>query len=151
MCSGTSEVEDTSPFQQLKQIRVGVLSAVEVMQLVAEKTGSEAGSAVLYKLTGGHPALVYEVLEDGNAGELWGSNEDVLRTRVLASSHLKLLRRQIKDDEKTQLLLQRFSRGDMRQLHTTQEDLLHWSGVIKVNSANWDFVIPSSLDWIYNK
>ena len=148
LCAGTTTVEDTSPFQQLRQIRIGVLSAVEVMQLVLEKTGSEAGSAMLYKLTGGHPALIYEVLEQGVVDELRSGNEDALQARVLASGHLKLLRQRIEHNDEMQRLLQRFSQGDMRQFHSIEEDRLHWLGMIKVNSANWNFVIPASLDWI---
>jgi hypothetical protein len=148
LCTGYTHIQRSSPFQRLKRQDVGPLSSDEMTKLMTDQLGQTTGADTLYNLTDGHPALVYELLEQPSA-ELRNNDKEGLRARILnGSSHLRLLKNRVKTDEATLAVLHRLLRGDGKRRGHEEEYRLRWLGVIKEQDAgNWQWAAPILEDW----
>jgi hypothetical protein len=135
-----------SAFHVLKEARIGELSAEEVRALVATKGGDEAAAAVVYAETGGHPALVGELL-DRYAEEACAGDREAIAARILDGAHMGRLRWIVEGEAELQERLRGFAaieegkplpRGRKRG-----EGRLEWLGILKdAGARNWSWVAP---------
>jgi hypothetical protein len=147
LCSGAKSVEGFSPFQRLKQRRVPPFSVSEVTELVTRQLGQPTGAVALYELTRGHPALVNELLEQATV-ELGGNNVSGLRSRALASAHLRGIKKRLEDNPEALDVLRRLLHDDRDRRWTEAEDRLYWLGVLQEDGpAAWRWAAPILEQW----
>jgi hypothetical protein len=148
LCTGTTTVEDTSPFQRLKQIRLGNLSFAEVNRLTGERCGTTAGAGTLYELTQGHPALVYELLNNAS-DELRTNDVANLHARIISADHLKRLKHYIAGNDEIMAVIRRLLEGDNRRGRSLAEDYLYWLGLIdEYDAGHWRWRAPVFAEWL---
>ncbi|MCP4663505.1 MAG: toll/interleukin-1 receptor domain-containing protein [bacterium] len=139
LCTGYTEVRDASPFQQLARLELGLLTPEEVERLASDHP---APSAELHRVTGGHPALLDELLrhpEDNGS----------LPARVLASAHLRRLRRELERATEVLQELRRLSHGDMSRRNTEAEQRLRWHGIlVEDGPIAWRWAAPVMEGWL---
>jgi hypothetical protein len=129
----------------LSPVSLGALSAGEVRDLVLERGGEEAAAEVLCDETGGHPALVRELV-DGHADDVRAGDREALLARILASDHMARLRRTVGGDAEAQEVLRALAGVAERPLprRLRGEERLAWLGVLKdAGATRWDWVAPA--------
>ncbi|WP_437984200.1 TIR domain-containing protein [Sorangium sp. So ce117] len=134
-----------SAFHVLTPVSLGALSAGEVRDLVLERGGEEAAAEVLCDETGGHPALVRELV-DGHADDVRAGDREALLARILASDHMDRLRRTVGGDAEAQEVLRALAGVAERPLPRRRrgEERLAWLGVLKdAGATRWDWVAPA--------
>ncbi|WP_438027033.1 toll/interleukin-1 receptor domain-containing protein [Sorangium sp. So ce233] len=134
-----------SAFHVLSAVSLGALSAREVHDLVTERGGDAAAAEVLCGETGGHPALVRELV-DGHVDDVRAADREALMARILASDHLVRLRRTVAGDAEAQEMLRALARAAERPLPRRRrgEERLAWLGVLKdAGATRWDWVAPA--------
>jgi len=147
LCTGCTDLADTSPFESLKQHEVGPWTREEVTALVTERGGDSASAEVVYRVSGGHPALVGELLERAGS-EIRRGDEDGLRARALSSDHLRRLRREVERDAVAGKELERMAGGDLGRRNGPGEDRLRWLGIIaEDDGATWRWTAPGLKVW----
>lgn len=147
LCTGYTDLCDSSPFQRLARLELGCLTHGEVRELLAERLGDPSGSALLYQTIGGHPALLEELLQVAR-DDLRRRDRDRLRARALASPHLRSLRRRVEREERTLEALRAALKGDFKRHYTVGEERLRWLGILEEKSpATWRWTIPIFKEW----
>jgi nucleoside phosphorylase len=135
-----------SAFHLLREVRLGALSRDDVERLVVERGGGGAAARVLHEETGGHPALVNELLER-YAEESLAGDRDAIAARIRDGESLDQLWRDVEGEPALQEMLRRFAamagtplaRGSKRG-----EVRLEWLGILKdAGARNWDWVAPA--------
>lgn len=146
LCAGYRHLRLFSPFERLTRRTVGPLSGDEVNQAMMARLGVAVN--ILYRLTDGHPALVYELLEHASV-ELRNDDEHRLRSRYLTSSaHLQGLKNRIETDPALLAVLRRLLRGAKQRRGHEEEERLYWLGIIAEDGAgNWRWAAPILEDW----
>jgi hypothetical protein len=140
--------EHFSAFHVLREARLGALSADEVRDLVAARGGAEAAAAVLYRETGGHPALVEELLREHPEDVLAGKRE-AIEQRIVDGAHVGALRRTVEGDTALQGVLRALAAVEGEALprggRTRKAEVrLSWLGVIKdADAKSWAWVAPA--------
>lgn len=147
LCTGYIEIRDSSPFQRLARLELGALTADEVRDLLTERLGDATCGEVLSRVSGGHPALVDELLERAH-DELRRCDEAGLRARVLASPHLRSLRRRVEAEPESADVLRRLLRGDSKRRYAAAEERLRWLGILEENGATaWKWTASVLGEW----
>lgn len=135
-----------SAFHVLKETRIGELSAEEVRALVAGRGGDEAAAAVVYEETGGHPALVGELI-DRYAAEACAGDREAIAARILDGSHIGRLRHIVEGDTVLQERLRSLAAVEegnpLPRGRKRGEGKLEWLGILKdAGAKNWAWVAP---------
>ncbi len=134
----------TSVFHELEAVELGPLSAEEVATLVAQRGGGDAAAAVVYQQTGGHPALVHELVERYPA-EVCAGVVGVIAARVGQGEHVERLRRAVEGDAvaKAALLALAKAGAPMVRGAVANEERAKWLGVIRERGAQgWQWTAP---------
>jgi serine/threonine protein kinase len=133
-----------SAFHVLRGIPVGPLSAGEVRALLGDRCGG-AALTVLHEETGGHPALVRELVERYPEEARTGDRVSIA-VRLLASDHLARLRRTVAAEAEAQEVLRALAGALERPLprgRRPAEDRLRWLGVLReAGATGWDWTAP---------
>jgi len=134
-----------SAFHLLTPISLEALTKDEVAEIVAARGGDLAARALVHKETGGHPALVYELV-DRYLRDVRNGDREALAARILSGDHLERLRRMVDGDAAAQGVLRSFAgvleRPFPRGRRAGEERLL-WLGVLKdAGATRWDWVAP---------
>ncbi|WP_437316063.1 toll/interleukin-1 receptor domain-containing protein [Sorangium sp. So ce385] len=133
-----------SAFHVLSAVSLGALSAREVHDLVVERGGDAAAAEVLRAETGGHPALVRELIEQ-HVDDVRAADREAIVARILASDHLVRLRRTVDGDAEAKEMLRALAAVAERPLprRGRGEERLAWLGVLKEEGATrWNWVAP---------
>lgn len=147
LCTGYADLAHTSPFERLKRHHVGPWTRDEVATLVADCCGESASAEVVYRVTGGHPALVRELLA-GASAEICRGDADGVRARALNSGHLRQLRGRVERDAAGMEELARMAGGDLRRHNEPGEERLRWLGIIAEDGASaWRWTAPVLKEW----
>ncbi len=148
LCTGSMELDYTSPFERLRRRKLEPLTRDEVRELAAARCGEAGQADVLYRVTGGHPALVGELLETATA-ELRRGDEAGLRARALHSAHLRRLRAGVERDPAAQDALAKMADGDFEWHDHPGEEILHWLGIVVEDGPSaWKWTAPVIKDWV---
>jgi effector-associated domain 5 (EAD5)-containing protein len=136
----------SSAFHVLREEQIGTFSSEEVQRLVVSLGGAPVSAAVVYEETGGHPALVEELLERYPEDALAGDRE-AIAARIRNGVHLDQLRRIVEGELALQEMLRGFVEMDGRPLvrgRKRGEVRLEWLGILKDGGAkSWDWVAPA--------
>lgn len=137
----------SSAFHVLGEARIGELSLEEVQRLLEAQGGDDAAAEVVYAETGGHPALVAELVER-HAAEACAGDREAIAARILDGTHLSRLRQMVEGDEALLGILRALAaieegkplprgrkRGEVR---------LEWLGILKdAGPKSWAWVAPA--------
>lgn len=145
---GALDQDVDSPWEDLERIELGPLLRREVEGLVKEQDGDPGWVDPLLEVTGGHPALVEELLERGQR-ELTSGDLDGLRAWVLASWLLQRLKKLVDQEPGLATVLQRFANGNLERREGNREERLFWLGLIKREGPlRWQWVTSVFADWV---
>ena len=137
-----------SAFHMLREVRLGTLSKEEVERLVMGRGGRGVAAIVIHEESGGHPALVEELLERYAEEALAGDREAIV-ARIRDGAHLAQLWRDVEGEPALQEMLRGFAAMDVRPLARGRkrgEVRLEWLGILKdAGAKNWDWVAPAML------
>jgi hypothetical protein len=137
----------SSAFHVLRDVRLGGLSLEEVQRLLEERCGGEEAAKVVYEETGGHPALVAELIER-YAEEACAGDREAIAARILDGAHVASLRRIVEGEPALQEVLRGFARIEegkpLPRRRKPGEPRLEWLGILKDGGAkSWAWVAPA--------
>jgi hypothetical protein len=142
-----------SAFTKLKALNLGPLSAGEVEERVVERGGTAAAASVVFEETGGHPALVDDLL-DGYPEDVQAGEREAIVARILESDHVARLRRTVQADEAAAGLLRAFAGVTQRPWpRKANEERMMWLGVVRdAGATKWDWTAPAmarfAAEWV---
>ncbi len=144
---GSLDTENTSPWD-LKRKTLEHLSHEEVEEQVKKQNGGDGWSSVLLELTGGHPALVEELLERGRR-ELRAGDQEGLKDWLLSSWWLQRLKRLVDQDRDLHQSLRKFAASGPSQGMIEHQERLLWLGIVKREGpSEWRWVTPIFEEWV---
>ncbi len=147
LCTGCTGLAETSPFQSLKRHEVRPWTRDEVRTLVTDAGADRTRADALYRVVGGHPALVRELLERAHP-EICRGDEDGLRSRALSSDHLRRLHAELERAPVAARELQRIADGDREQRYQPAEQRLRWLGIVEEDGPSaWRWTAPVLKNW----
>lgn len=141
-------VNESSAFHHLERVPLPALDRDDVEDLAEAHLDRDTSAVAnwVYALTGGHPALVRDAFAMP-IDVLLRKNSDELMGRLLGSTHMERLRREVERDDSTRALLQEFARSNATDLPreplSQVEKRLWWLGVLEESPAGWRWFAPT--------
>jgi serine/threonine protein kinase len=149
LCWGfQDQIEKASPFQQLEKVYLPALSEDDVSLLLSEKhPRALISKEILHRLTGGHPALVTDLL-DRAGGELAQGDGNGLSKRAKQSPFLAALKSRVKMNDEATAALQSLVKDGMKRRPGIGDERLRWLGIVVEGEAEqWRWTAPLLADW----
>lgn len=148
-----ADVGDSSAFHHLERIDLGPLSDDEVELALTEGLGQEHGQRVtptVYELTGGHPALVRDLL-DLPRDCLRRNVVEELRGRLLGGPHINRLRHEVRRQRDVEEVLRGFAAHETptwpREWDNPWAERLKWLGIVtEAEDGGWRWTAPLMKD-----
>lgn len=135
--------EGSSAFHVLRGIELGPLSESEVLDLCTTHGVSREAATVLHRESGGHPALLDELLTS-NLDEVRGGDAATLRELMLTSDHLFTLRSIAEREESVRERLRERARdgGAGLKPKPSLDARLYWLGILRKVKARFEWLSP---------
>ena len=137
-----------SAFHVLREVRLGPLSVEAVERAIEGQAGEAAArrvAAIVHEVTGGHPALVAEMIQR-YPEEVAAGNRDRIARRILEGEHMTRLRRAVERDAELKEILRGFAGAGQRPMARGRrrgEERLMWLGVLRdAGPGRWDWAAP---------
>lgn len=137
---------DSSAFHNLRVVPVKALKPQEVQQLALDRLKTSKPAAVLAQVTGGHPALVHELL-DQYADDVMTGDAEAIRQRVPETVHIDRIRRELQRDADALRELKVLSGNTGEKLPKSAgsraQDRLKWLGILADGGpGKWVWTAP---------
>lgn len=135
--------EGSSAFHVLRGIELGPLSESEVLELATTQGVSREAALVLHRESGGHPALIDELLTNA-LDEVRGGEAATLRELMLTSDHLFTLRSIAEREESVRDRLRDRARdgGSSLKPKPSLDARLYWLGILRKVKARFEWLSP---------
>jgi hypothetical protein len=137
-----------SAFHVLREVRLGPLSVEAIGRAIGGPAGEAAArgvAAIVHEVTGGHPALVAEMIRR-YPEEVAAGDRDRIAGRILEGEHMTRLRRAVEGDAELKELLRGFAGAGQRPMARGRrrgEERLMWLGVLRdAGPGRWDWAAP---------
>ncbi len=135
--------EGSSAFHVLRGIELGSLSETEVLELAGTHGVGREAATVLHRESGGHPALIDELLSKA-LDEVRGGEAATLRELMLTSDHLYTLRSIAEREEAVRERLRERARdsGSGLKPKPSLDARLYWLGILRKVKARFEWLSP---------
>lgn len=135
--------EGSSAFHVLRGIELGPLSESEVVDLAAPQSVSREAALVLHRESGGHPALIDQLLST-SLDEVRTADAATLRELMLTSDHLFTLRSIAEREEPLRERLRERAResGPSLRPKPSLDARLYWLGILRKVKARFEWLAP---------
>ncbi|HNN93071.1 MAG TPA: serine protease [Pseudomonadota bacterium] len=135
--------EGSSAFHVLRGLEIGSLSETEVLELAATHGVSREAAATLHRESGGHPALIDELLAK-SLDEVRAGDAATLRELMLTSDHLYTLRSIAEREDSVRERLRERARDSGASLKPkpSLDARLYWLGILRKVKARFDWLSP---------
>ena len=138
---------ESSAFHHLERMHLPPLDEDDIEDMAEANLERDwrAVAECIYAVTGGHPALVRDVFAMP-ADVLYRRDPEEFIERLLGSTHMERIRREVERDDGIRTLLQEFART--RAEHLPREPLsqvekrLWWLGLLEESSGGWCWFAP---------
>lgn len=136
--------DEFSALHVLHGVEVGALTEAEVIGQSAKRGVAEAQAKHLHEQTGGHPALVEELLAK-YVEEVEGGDGQVLRDLLLTGDHMHALRTIVEREPVLQERLRErvsLGSGSTAKPKPSLDARLYWLGILRKNRAKFEWLSP---------
>jgi hypothetical protein len=135
--------EGSSAFHVLRGIELGPLSESEVVDLAAPHGVSREPALALHRESGGHPALIDQLLSS-SIDEVRTGDAATLRELMLTSDHLFTLRQIVEREDPLRERLRERARdsGPGLRPKPSLDGRLYWLGILRKVKARFEWLAP---------